>query len=52
MKKETVSSGRKHGLRARLATETRTRTQLTCTSQDQTYLWSFGKPRERVVLKH
>jgi len=52
MKRETVPQGRKHGLRARLALETRSRTVLTCTSQARTYLWSTDRARARVVVKN
>ena len=52
MKKETAPHDRKHGLRARVALETRSKTVLTCTSEARTYLWSIHRARVRVVVKH
>lgn len=52
IKREPASNGRKHGLRARLALETRSKTVLTCTSEARTYLWSTDRARPRLVVKH
>lgn len=52
MKRETAPNGRKHGLRARLALEMRSRTVLTCTSDARAYLWSTDRARARVIVKH
>lgn len=52
MKRETAPNGRKHGLRARLALETRSKTVLTCTSEARTYLWSTDRARARVVVRN
>ena len=54
MKKEILTAGRRHGLRARnLALAQRSaKTVLTFESSSCVYHWTTDRGRERVVLKH
>lgn len=53
MKKTTAVTGRRHGLRARLAIEARSATTvLTFESGPRVYHWTTDRGRARVVLKH
>ena len=53
MKKTNASSGRRHGLRARLSLQEREiKTVLTFESAARVYHWTTDRCREKVVLKH
>jgi hypothetical protein len=52
MKKQAVQSGRKHGLRAKISSESRLKTTLTFEPGAQAYHWTTDRGRSRSVIKH
>lgn len=53
MKKGPGSSGRRHGLKARLAVADRDKKTVLCYERGaKAYLWTTERERERVLLKH
>ena len=52
MKKNASPNGRKHGIRAKLSSETRLKTTLTFKPGFQAYHWSTDRGRSRLVIKH
>jgi hypothetical protein len=52
MKRASVPTGRRHGLRARLALEGRVqRTTLTMRGDARSYLWTTDRVRPKAVLR-
>ena len=53
MKRENVSAGRRHGLRARIAGEGRAeKTVVTFERRARVYCWTTDRGRGRHVIKH
>jgi hypothetical protein len=51
MKQANAPAGRRHGVRARIAGESREKTAVTFERRAQVYCWTTGRAR-RAVVKH